>query len=202
MTEAEYFKYKSDFEVIKDLKDQIKNKEAYIRKLTAWDKNGSHKKAISEAMSQLGDTRKEFKKWLNGVEYNHMMLSLRKATVLYNKAQVKAQYIVKFKAFNPFGVKNVESEKKEQPLSQEPVVRVNKNAPKLILLSRVRPVVHEVHLGSISQANNLILTTEDKAFAERLVKGFNEVPTLNLLRGFIRANHLTAQWEKYLKENS
>jgi hypothetical protein len=83
----------------------------------------------------------------------------------------------------------------------EPVVRENKNAPKLVLLSRARPVEHEIHLGSVSQSNNLLLTTKDKAFAERLVKGFNEVPTLNLLRNFIRENHLSAKWEKYLKTN-
>ncbi len=43
----------------------------------------------------------------------------------------------------------------------------------LILLERKYPTVYEIHKGKIQQANNLILTTKDKEFAERLVNGYN-----------------------------
>lgn len=48
---------------------------------------------------------------------------------------------------------------------------------KLILLKRNNPVEYEIHRGEIRQASNLLLTTKDKAFAERLVNSFNDCPT-------------------------
>jgi predicted nuclease of predicted toxin-antitoxin system len=44
---------------------------------------------------------------------------------------------------------------------------------KLILLKRNYPTEYEVHVNEISQTNNLILTTKDKDYAERLVNRFN-----------------------------
>lgn len=43
----------------------------------------------------------------------------------------------------------------------------------LVLLERKFPTIYEIHRGSIKQAKNLILTTNDKEFAERLVSGYN-----------------------------
>jgi hypothetical protein len=43
----------------------------------------------------------------------------------------------------------------------------------LILLERKFPTKYEIHRGSIEQSKNLILTTTDKEFAERLVNGYN-----------------------------
>ncbi len=45
---------------------------------------------------------------------------------------------------------------------------------KLILLERKRPTVFEVHVGKISQANNLLFSTKDKELAENIVKSFNK----------------------------
>ncbi len=45
---------------------------------------------------------------------------------------------------------------------------------KLILLKRIRPEEYEVHKDEISQAHNLLITTKDKEFAERMVDGFNK----------------------------
>lgn len=43
----------------------------------------------------------------------------------------------------------------------------------LVLLERKFPTKYEIHRGCIEQAKNLILTTDDKEFAERLVSGYN-----------------------------
>jgi len=43
----------------------------------------------------------------------------------------------------------------------------------LVMLERKFPTKYEIHRGSIVQAKNLILTTDDKEFAERLVSGYN-----------------------------
>lgn len=43
----------------------------------------------------------------------------------------------------------------------------------LILLERKFPTKYEIHRGSIEQTKNLILTTDDKKFAERLVGNYN-----------------------------
>ena len=43
----------------------------------------------------------------------------------------------------------------------------------LILLERKHPTIYEIHRGEIRQTKNLILTTDDKEFAERLVGGYN-----------------------------
>jgi len=45
---------------------------------------------------------------------------------------------------------------------------------KLILLKRINPTEYEIHRGEIKQKANLILTTTDKEFAERLVNGYNK----------------------------
>ena len=46
---------------------------------------------------------------------------------------------------------------------------------KLILLVRKYPTEYEIHRGEINQTKNLILTTKDEEFAERLVNGYNDV---------------------------
>lgn len=43
----------------------------------------------------------------------------------------------------------------------------------LILLERKFPTVYEIHRKEIRRAENLILTTTDKEFAERLVDAYN-----------------------------
>jgi hypothetical protein len=43
----------------------------------------------------------------------------------------------------------------------------------LILLERKSPTVYEIHRKEIRRAENLVLTTTDKEFAERLVNGYN-----------------------------
>ena len=43
----------------------------------------------------------------------------------------------------------------------------------LILLERKFPTVYEIHHKEIRRAENLILTTTDKEFAERLVDAYN-----------------------------
>lgn len=49
---------------------------------------------------------------------------------------------------------------------------------KLILLERKRPTVFEVHVGKISQANNLLFSTKDKELADNIVKSFNKYDDL------------------------
>jgi hypothetical protein len=43
----------------------------------------------------------------------------------------------------------------------------------LILLKRKYPTQYEIHRGEILQNRNLILTTTDLQFAEKLVKSYN-----------------------------
>ena len=49
----------------------------------------------------------------------------------------------------------------------------NDDSDNLILLERKYPTKYEIHRGSIEQTKNLVLTTNDKKFAERLVNGYN-----------------------------
>jgi hypothetical protein len=44
----------------------------------------------------------------------------------------------------------------------------------LVLLERKFPTKYEIHRGCIEQTKNLILTTDDKEFAERLVSRYNK----------------------------
>lgn len=55
----------------------------------------------------------------------------------------------------------------EQPFCQTCVSDI------LVLLERKFPTKYEIHRGCIEQAKNLILTTDNKEFAERLVSGYN-----------------------------
>jgi hypothetical protein len=43
----------------------------------------------------------------------------------------------------------------------------------LILLERKHPTTYEIHRKEIKRAENLVLTTTDKEFAERLVNAYN-----------------------------
>ena len=43
----------------------------------------------------------------------------------------------------------------------------------LILLERKFPTVYEIHRKEIRRAENLVFTTTDKEFAERLVNAYN-----------------------------
>ena len=43
----------------------------------------------------------------------------------------------------------------------------------LVLLERKFPTVYEIHRKEIRRAENLVLTTTDKEFAERLVNAYN-----------------------------
>jgi len=45
---------------------------------------------------------------------------------------------------------------------------------KLILLKRINPTEYEIHRYVIDRTRNLILTTTDKKFAEKLVKSYNK----------------------------
>lgn len=97
MTESEFLKYKQDFKSIVYLKGQITDKRNYVKTLCAYDKNDSHKQAILLGLSQLEKVKKEFAEKLNGVDYHHMMLSLRKATLFYKHKDKN-----KLANFNPF----------------------------------------------------------------------------------------------------
>jgi hypothetical protein len=52
------------------------------------------------------------------------------------------------------------------------------DSDKLILLKRINPTEYEIHRGEIRQKRNLILTTTDKEFAERLVNGYNKIKNI------------------------
>jgi len=43
----------------------------------------------------------------------------------------------------------------------------------LILLERKFPTLYEIHRKEIKRAENIVLTTTDKEFAERLVNAYN-----------------------------
>jgi len=48
-----------------------------------------------------------------------------------------------------------------------------KKTDKLILLERKDPIQYEIHRNEINQTQNLVLSTKDKAFAEKLVNTYN-----------------------------
>ena len=106
MTEAELINYKKEFKSIVYLKGEITNKKNYIKTLCAYDNADSHKKAILSAIKQKNEVVSQFLEKLNGIEYNHMMLSLRKATELFKRKDK-----TKFEQFNPFGKKCIYCEK-------------------------------------------------------------------------------------------
>ena len=97
MTDKELQKYKSEFKIIVYIKSEIEKAKKNIKTLCAYDKNDSHKTAILRRMDQLAELRKSFKEKLNGIEYNYMMSSLQKATLLSKRKNKE-----KFNQFNPF----------------------------------------------------------------------------------------------------
>ena len=100
MTEAELKKYKKKFKSIVYLKGEIKTAKNHISQLSRWDKNGSHKVAILKAIKILNTVRQQYLDKLNGIDYDHMMLSIRKATALFKKTNKSS-----FLAFDPFAKK-------------------------------------------------------------------------------------------------
>lgn len=52
---------------------------------------------------------------------------------------------------------------------------------KLVFLERRNPVIYEIHCNEINGANNLLLSTTNKLFAEKLVNGYNEERSMKLL---------------------
>ena len=82
MTPQELDEHKKEFKQISWLKSQIALNENYVRQLTRFDKNGSHRLAIIKAIENLTDNRKKFKEALNGRDYDQLMKDLQKATQL------------------------------------------------------------------------------------------------------------------------
>ena len=64
------------------------------------------------------------------------------------------------------------TEKVKSENSKLPILDVS-GSDILILLERKSPTVYEIHRKEIRRAENLILTTTDKEFAERLVDAYN-----------------------------
>lgn len=64
------------------------------------------------------------------------------------------------------------TEKVKSENSKLPILDVS-GSDILILLERKFPTVYEIHRKEIRRAENLILTTTDKEFAERLVDAYN-----------------------------
>ncbi len=45
---------------------------------------------------------------------------------------------------------------------------------KLILVKRIKPEIHEVHIGEVCQSKNILFSTKDGALAQRVVDSFNK----------------------------
>jgi len=82
MTPQELLEHKKEFKQIGWIKGQISLNESYVRQLTRFDKNGSHRLAIIKAIEGLTDNRRKFKEMLNGRDYEQLMKDLQKATQL------------------------------------------------------------------------------------------------------------------------
>lgn len=102
MTVEELSAFKEEFKSIVWWKGELASRNKYIQTLSRYDKNGSHQTAILKAMNNRDEAKKILKEKLNGREYEHMMESLRKATVLANKIKKNEKYREQLNSFNPF----------------------------------------------------------------------------------------------------
>jgi len=85
MTPQELLEHKKEFKQISWLKSQIALNENYVRRLTRFDKNGSHRLAIVKAIETLTENRRKFKEMLNDRDYEQLMSDLQKATRLLKR---------------------------------------------------------------------------------------------------------------------
>jgi hypothetical protein len=97
MTFKELTSYRKKWAVIRPLKKSIDDKVVYIRVLSRFDKNGSHQKSIIKAIGERDKLKKKLLKKLGGIDYEYMMKSLQKATILSKRKNLKA-----FIEFDPF----------------------------------------------------------------------------------------------------
>lgn len=82
MTQEELDQHKAEFKQIVFLKGSVFKQENYVRRLSRFDKNGSHRLAIVKAMELLSDARRKYKDLLNGRDYDQLLTSLQRATQL------------------------------------------------------------------------------------------------------------------------
>ena len=67
----------------------------------------------------------------------------------------------------------LENENVNEPQNTAFLVGAVSGSDILVLLERKFPTVYEIHRKEIRRAENLVLTTTDKEFAERLVNAYN-----------------------------
>ena len=95
-------KFKSDFKSIVYLKSQIIDANKHIAKMTAYDKNGSHKKAIERAIEKRNLVKQEFTEKLNGELYEVWsekskalsLLNSKLKLITTKKQQIENQIII------------------------------------------------------------------------------------------------------------
>lgn len=93
------------FKSIVYLKGQLRSRNNDISTLSRYDKNGSHKQAIINAIGYRDEAKKAFLDSCEGFEYEYIMESIRHGKYLFKKTQLKnntQQWIEKFEKFNPF----------------------------------------------------------------------------------------------------
>lgn len=83
---------------------------------------------------------------------------------------------------NTFLFEGCDKEIENLEKSIEQLSHDNDHADRLVLLKRSNPTEYEIHRGEIAQTKNLVLTTTDKEFAERLVDGYNNLRRRNALK--------------------
>lgn len=91
MTLQELDEHKEELISLNRLKGQVAYNENYVRLLSRYDKNGSHKLAIIKAIEGLNEKRKLFKDMLNGRDHDQLIKDLQRATKL-SKRKDKTEF--------------------------------------------------------------------------------------------------------------
>ena len=87
MTTEEIEKFRHDFRVIVYAKQRVKDCDDYLRKLHAFDKDGSHNNAILKALDRRNELKDHYIDLLKGATYEMWLTASKKISAM--KSQLK-----------------------------------------------------------------------------------------------------------------
>lgn len=98
MSPSEVEQFKKEFKSIIFKNSQIADAKTKLRSLHAWDKNGSHEKAILRQLDQIEKYKDELKVLLKGKSYEEWRLMSKKITQVSGKLKTATSNKIKAEA--------------------------------------------------------------------------------------------------------
>ena len=93
MTAEQIQQFLVELKQIRYYKGRIKEQELWVKTMSNFNKNGSHDKAILEAVNRLNDMRDQLKLMLKGLQYSEWNEISKKLHALMNKKVIAEKVI-------------------------------------------------------------------------------------------------------------